>query len=182
MTTSSTTALPPVRVLPAPRHAPPGIPLPTHAQGREERAFGTTPYVQDALAVDFAAASDEQLFGPQPTRACDLPDPQQWSAHIAQAIVEVMHGVRPPSQVMRWTTPEVYAVVARRGSRAARRASARVRGPGQRTRVTRARVCEPAPDVAEAAIVLTDGGRVRALALRLAGRDGRWVVAALQAG
>lgn len=174
------TATAPIQVLPAPRHGPPGIPLPTHRQGREERARGRAPYVQDALAVDFAAASDEQVFGYQPTRACDLPDPQEWSAHIAQGLVEVMHGVRPPSQVMRWTSPEVYAVVARRGSRAARRATAS--GRTRRTRVVRVRTCEPAPDVVEAAVVLVDGGRVRALALRLVGRDHRWVVEALQVG
>lgn len=175
--------LPPVQIRPAPRHTPPGLPLPTHTEGGPEHASLRAPYVQDALAVDFAAASDSQLFGPQPTRACDLPDPQEWAAHIAQGLVEVMHGARPPSQVMRWTTAEVYAVVARRGSRAARRSSRR-RDPSatHRTRVTRVRVCEPAPDVAEAAVVLVDGGRVRAVALRLVGRDGRWVVEALQIG
>ena len=176
------TALPPVRVLPAHPHTPPGIPLPTHEQGRTERTAGRAPYVQDALAVDFAAASDDQIFGPQPTHARDLPDPREWAAHIAQALVEVMHGARPPSQVMRWTTPEVYAVVARRGSRAARRASTGGHGPMRRTRVTRVLVCEPAPDVAEASVVLIDGTRVRALAARLVGRDGRWVVEALQIG
>ncbi|HBO53948.1 Rv3235 family protein [Janibacter terrae] len=170
----------PIQVLPAPRHSPPGIPLPTHRQGREERARGQAPYVQDALAVDFAAASDEQVFGRQPTRACDLPDPREWAAHIAQGLVEVMHGVRPPGQVMRWTSPEVYVVVARRGSRAARRAT--TTGRSHRTRVVRVHTCEPAPDVVEAAVVLVDGGRVRALALRLVGRDRRWVVEALQVG
>lgn len=180
------TALQPLHVLPSPRHAPAGIPLPTHAQGLAERALAVAtspPYVQDSLAVDFAAASDEQLFGPQPTRACDLPDPREWAAHIAQALVEVMHGVRPPSQVMRWSTPEVYTVVARRGSRTARRATrARGQRPAHRTRVARVLVCEPADDVVEASVVLIDGERVRALALRLVGRDGRWIVEALQIG
>lgn len=177
------TTLPPLQVLPPPRHSPAGIPLPTHAQGRAERALAQSPYVQDALAVDFAAANDAQLFGRQPTRACDLPDPVQWAAHIAQALVEVMHGHRPASQVTRWTTPEVYAVVARRGSRAARRASTQRAGRAtHRTRVTRVLVCEPAPDVAEASVVLIDAGRVRAAALRLVGRDGRWLVEALQIG
>ncbi|WP_338748265.1 Rv3235 family protein [Janibacter alittae] len=180
------TALQPLHVLPSARHCPTGIPLPTHAQGLAERALAVTtspPYVQDSLAVDFAAASDEQLFGPQPTRTCDLPDPRQWAAHIAQALVEVMHGVRPPSQVMRWATPEIYTVVARRGSRTARRATrARGRRRAHRTRVTRVLICEPADDVVEASVVLIDGERVRALALRLVGRDGRWVVEALQIG
>lgn len=183
-TNSASAAIPPLQVLPAPRLAPAGIPLPTHAEGRAERTDGRAPYVQDALAVDFAAASDEQLFGPQPTRACDLPDPSLWASHIAQGLVEVMHGVRPPSQVMRWTTPEVYAVVARRGSRAARRRTTHGdrATSAHRTRIIRVRICEPAPDVVEAAIVLLDAGRVRALALRLVGRDGRWVVEALQIG
>lgn len=174
------TVTPPLQVLPAPRHCPPGVPLPTHEEGRAERARRHAPYVQDALAVDFACASDEQIFGPQVTRACDLPDPHAWVAHIAQALAEVMHGVRPPSQVMRWTSPEVYAVVARRGSRAARR----LHGgrSAHRTRVVRVHVCEPAPDIVEAAVVLVDAGRVRAMAIRLAGRDRKWVVEALQVG
>lgn len=175
-----TTTASPLQVLPAPRHTPPGEPLPTHAQGGRPIRPGATPYVQDALAVDFAAASDEQVFGPQVTRAHELPDPRRWAAHIAQGLVEVMHGVRPPSQVMRWTTPEVYAVVARRGSRAGRRRTSS--GAAHRTRVLRVHVCEPADDVAEAAVVLVDGGRVRALAVRLVGRDHRWVVEALQIG
>ena len=91
-----------------------------------------------------------------------------------------MHGVRPPSQVMRWTSPEVYAVVARRGSRAGRRRTST--GAAHRTRVLRVHLCEPADDIVEASVVLVDGGRVRALALRLAGRDHRWVVQALQVG
>lgn len=174
------TATPQLQILPAPRHCPPGVPLPTHAQGREERARAVTPYVQDALAVDFTAEADGPSFDPRPPRAVDLPDPRDWAAHIAQGLVEVMHGVRPPSQVMRWTHPEVYAVVARRGSRAARRRVAP--GSVHRTRVIRVHLCEPAPHVIEASVVLVDGGRVRALALRLVGRDRRWIVEALQVG
>jgi hypothetical protein len=44
------------------------------------------------------------------------------------------------------------------------------------------RVCEPADGVAEASAVVVDGGRVRALAFRLVGLDGRWRVEALQIG
>lgn len=192
-------ALDPTADHPHPAHtgwAPPGpraVAVPTHAEGVRERAERQVPYVQDPLAVDFAAASDEQLFGPQPTPVRDLPDPREWAAHLAQGIVEVMHGARPAAQVIRWTSPEVYAVVARRGALAARREAAlrgaerRVpptgprHGPG-RTRVTRVLVCEPCHDVAEAAVVLLDGRRVRAMAMRLVGRDGRWVVDALQIG
>lgn len=127
--------------------------------------------------MDFELCNDEQLFGERPTRRQDLPDPRQWGGHIAQALVEVMAGVRPAPQVLRWTTTEVYAVVARRAGVSARR-----QGPTRRTVVRSIRVCEPADGVAEVSAVVVDGGRVRALALRLVGLDGRWQVEALQVG
>ena len=51
-----------------------------------------------------------------------------------------------------------------------------------RLRVIRVRVCEPADGVAEAAVVVSDGPRVRAVAVRLVGQDGKWRVSALQVG
>lgn len=172
----------PIHIVPAPSARPVGVPLPTRDEAARQRALGA-PYVQDALAVDFRLASDDAVFGVQPTPADDLPDARSWSAHVGQALVEVMHGARPPAQVLRWTSPEVYTVVARRGALAARRAGHPLRqgeGVVRRVRVRAARVCHPRDDVAEASLVLHDGGRLRALAIRLEGRDGRWVVTALQ--
>jgi hypothetical protein len=171
-----TTALSPIRVLPIPRHRPPRI---TSSDQLPLPGDDTAPrYIQDALAVDFASASDEQLFGPQPTGRGDLPDPEQWAAHLAQAVVEVMAGSRQAPQILRWTTPEVYAVVARRGAVSARRGAVTAR----RTVVRGVRVCEPADGVAETCAVVVDGARVRALAMRLVGVDGRWRIEALQVG
>ena len=145
-----------------------------------EALEGTSGYVQDALAVDFTAASDEQFFGPQRTARADLPEPNAWSARIAHALLEVMTGVRPAPQVVRWTTPEVNAVVARRSALAARRVSeGRAPRTRQRVRVRRVRICEPAEGVIEAAVVVQHGPRVRAVALRLVGLDGKWRVSAL---
>ena len=98
-------------------------------------------------------------------------------------MLEVMTGVRPAPQVLRWTSPEVYAVVARRSALVARRV-AEGRAPRTRPRlhVVRVRVCEPADGVAEAAVVVRDGPRVRAVAVRLVGQDGKWRVSALQVG
>ena len=142
-----------------------------------------TPFVQGTLAFSLAVGADE-FFGPQPTSARDLPDPQAWVAHLAQALVEVMSGTRPAPQVIRWTSPEVYSTVARRSAMAARRRAANgasVR-PGRRAVVRRVRVCEPADGVVEACAVVVDSGRVRALALRLVGVDRRWLVTELQVG
>jgi len=175
----------PLRVVPESTSRPPALPL-GEALARARSESSGTGYVQDALAVDFAHASDGQVFGPQSTSRADLPDPAGWAARIGQALVEVMVGARPAPQVLRWTTPEVYAVVARRGALAARRAGT-TSAPGPRPRrhrvqVRRVLVCEPADGVAEASVVVVDGDRVRALAMRLSGQDGRWRVEALQIG
>jgi hypothetical protein len=172
---AAATSLAPLRIVPAPRHRPAVI---VETELWEPSPPSSTPYVQDALAVDFSAASDEQLFGAQPTRRDDLPDPRPWAGHIAQALVEVMAGARPAPQLLRWTTPEVYAVVARRASVSTRRGLP----PTRRATVRSVRICEPADGVVEACAVVVDGSRIRALAMRLVGLDGRWRVEALQVG
>ena len=171
-----TSRLTPLRIVPAPRTRPPVL---SETESWIPEDLGSPRYVQDALAIDFFdSLTDEQLFGERPTRRDDLPDPRVWAGHIAQGLVEVMAGARPAPQVLRWTTPEVYAVVARRASVSARRGA----GSTRRTVVRGVRVCEPADGVAEASAVVVDGGRVRALAFRLVGLDGRWRVEALQVG
>lgn len=181
-TATTPSRLQPVRILPAPRHRPPVL---ADAEWTPVAREEPCPYVQDALAVDFDQLTDEQLFGAQPTRRSALPEPRQWAAHLAQALVEVMAGSRPAPQVLRWTTPQVYAVVARRAVLSARRAAGAApagQRPTRRTVVRSVRVCEPSDGVAEAAAVVVDGARVRAVAFRMVGLDGRWRVEALQVG
>jgi Family of unknown function (DUF6459) len=178
MTTTApvcTTSLRPLRIAPAPQHRPPVM---SQDDDLAPEPCEPSPYIQDALAVDFSAASDEQVFGSQLTRRSELPDPRPWAGHIAQAIVEVMVGARPAPQLLRWTTSEVYAVVAHRAYVSTRRGAVTAR----RATVRSVRVCEPADGVAEACAVVVDGTRVRALAMRLVGLDGRWRVEALQVG
>ena len=73
----------------------------------------------------------------------------------------------------------IYSVIARQAMVAGRR---RTPGPRRPAIVRRVRVCEPADGVAEAAVVVSDGPRVRAVAVRLVGQDGKWRVSALQVG
>ncbi|WP_404384112.1 Rv3235 family protein [Knoellia locipacati] len=181
MSPSVTSHLRPVTVHSPTSRRPPAIPL-VEAMQRSADSLGHPGYIQDALAVDLASASDEQMFGPQSTARADLPEPEAWAAQIAQAIVEVMSGLRPAAQVVRWTTPQVYAVVARRGALAARRRASGARASATRALVRSVHVCEPADGVAECSVVVTEGARVRAMAVRLAGQDGRWRVEALQIG
>ena len=159
-----------VHVVPLPESRPPVVP-PDEVFARKESEF-----VQDSLALDFLAR--DELFAHQLSARAELPDPAPLVAALAQAFVEVMAGLRPPPQVSRWTSPEVYAALCRRAAVATRR------GPASRRPavVRRVRVQEPADGVVEACAVVIQQDRVRALALRLTGLDRRWIVTELSVG
>jgi len=176
--TPAEAAMPRIRVRPIPDISPPVI------DSRTAVLREPSPFIQGTLAISFggvydavADPADQQYFGPQRALSCDLPEPHAWVSHMAQALVEVMSGARPAPQVIRWTTPEVYSVVARRNAVSVRRALV-----ARRAIVRRVRICEPVDGVIEACAVVVDNGRVRALAMRLTGVDRRWVISALQVG
>lgn len=161
-----------MRVLPIPQTSPAVV------SGAELEPEPSRGFVQGTLAVEFDAEHSGAYFGPQPTTSMDLPDAREWAAHMAQALVEVMTAARPAPQVVRWTSPEVYAAVTRRAAMASRRGFT----GGRRAVVRTVRVCEPADGVIEASAVVVDNERVRALAMRMVGLDRRWVVTELQLG
>ena len=134
----------------------------------------------DDEALDGDPGSDED-FGPQATPRAQLPEPRDWAARLVQALVEVQAGDRPASQLVRWTSEEVYAAVARQAhqSRGARRPAPRA---GVRPIVRSVHVCEPADGVAEACALVQRGTRASAVALRMEGVDGRWRCTALELG
>ncbi|MGL5856850.1 MAG: Rv3235 family protein [Angustibacter sp.] len=132
---------------------------------------------------------EDDDFGPVHTSSAHLPDPQRWSRGLVQVIIEVMAGDRRASQLVRWTSPQVFdAIRSRTPPARPRRQPGHGRGNGRgdhsgRTpaRVVSVRVCEPADGVAEVSAIVAGPHRARAIALRLEGADGRWVVTALEA-
>lgn len=105
-----------------------------------------------------------------------------WSARFAQAVVEVLGGDRPVSQLVRWTTNRVYSDLNRRV-----RILARASGSAQRVRTVRPQVrsvhvFRPNRSVAEVSVHVRQGQRARAIAARLELCDGRWQCTALQLG
>jgi len=168
-----------IQVLPITDLSPPAL------EARRTVTESRGPFTQGTLAISFSgnhgpAAADPQdlkYFGPQRTLSGDLPEPHAWVTSMAQALIEVMSGARPAPQVIRWTTPEVYSAVARRNAASGRRTRI-----GRQPIVRRVRICAPVDGIVEACAVVVDNGRVRALAMRLIGVDGRWVVSALQVG
>ena len=108
---------------------------------------------------------------------------EAWSCRFAQAAVEIVGGDRPASQLLRWTSPEVYADLNRRAQLVARAGGHQ---PGQarvqpvRPRVVGVRTCFVDSGVAEAGLHIRYGQRSRAVAARFERRGDRWVCTALE--
>lgn len=136
-----------------------------------------TAYVQESLDLD----DGDVMRMPRLSGLRELPDPVAATAQIAQMVLEVMTAVRPSHHLRTWVSDEVLTVATRRHRVAsARLGGARALRP--RTRVIRVRATVPADGVCEASVVVWDGLRVRAMALRLVGQDGRWVVHSMELG
>ena len=159
-------------VLPIPDNEPPPLPRDICPVEPDPR------YVQGALAVDFRREGHDELFGPQSTSRQDLPDPDAWARRLIAAILESMDGVRPSSQLTRWVTPDIRDRISRLGVQARQRNQR----PGGALQVRAIQVCEPVDGVAEVAAVIGYRSRVRALALRMSGVDGRWLITVLEIG
>ncbi len=182
--------LPPLRALPVPLAAPRAAltvirdaPGSTVAPTQGTLAFATPA----AAGVGSAPLPGpvEEFVARRPTPEHLLPDPRHWAAQFVQAAVEVATGRRPVTQLVRWTSEDVRALLTRRAALSARRQASRpgaAAGPARRTVVSSARAFQPCAGVVEASVVLADGDRVRAVALRMEGLDGRWRVTALEIG
>lgn len=150
------------------RVAPSPVSLPTFAG----YADGEHPRDADERVVE---AELRRLFGRRRTARCDLPAPARRAPMVVRMLLEVVVGERPVRQVASWVSPRVLAGLEHRS-------------PSQRTALGRRpmlrslRVTEPADSVAEVSAVVALGERVRAVALRLEGLDGRWTVTALHVG
>lgn len=143
--------------------------------------------VQGALALDLPSTHD---LVPEREPAPVVPidrrargEAERWARHLVQAALEVVGGVRPSSQLVRWLTPEVYADLRRRTHLLAL-ATSRDPGQGQphpvRARLQSLHACYPVPGVLEAAVHVRHGNRSRAVAARFEQRAGRgWVCTAL---
>lgn len=163
---------PRLRVLPVPAAEP--------APGGRHPA----PPIVGALALNLTTSGSPRLedhqFGPQPTPSQDLPDPRPTATFLFQAVVEVLGGRRPASQLTRWMTHDVHTGLSVRTATIARVLGRRP--TGRQAVVKAVRICRPADGVVEASATVIDTDRVRALAMRMEGLDGRWRVTALEVG
>jgi hypothetical protein len=126
------------------------------------------------------------LPGPMTPTAKPLPtDPSRGSASqenigrnaviVARAMLEVLAGWRPASQLARWTSYPLQQDLERRAPR---------RPTGNPLQLLRIRASEQSPGIVEICALAEDTHRkrVRVIAMRLERREGDWVVTRLQAG
>ncbi len=138
--------------------------------GYAQRAptFGPTTIV----APEVPSWSSESDVGVRRTGTGDLPAAQRAASVLARALVEVVSGRRPVAQLRVHCAPEIYAGIVARPTPLST----------SLPHLLTVRVCEPADGVAEVGAVFRRADRVRALAFRIQGVDGRWRITALQIG
>lgn len=110
----------------------------------------------------------------------DRVDPKQWGARIALATFEVLLGRRPAAQLARYIDHRTAGALATQAAAYARKRQ-QSRSSGIATpQVTSTHIQQPHVDAAELAIVLHDGYRFRAVAMRLTARNTAWVCTAFE--
>jgi hypothetical protein len=99
--------------------------------------------------------------GPQSARHTnEWADPGMVVRRLAEAVVDVLLERRPAEQVRRWVSRDVFGLLT---TGAPRREPARF---AARSMVRSIRLHQPAPDAVESTVLVQDGARVRAIALR----------------
>ncbi|QWC84060.1 hypothetical protein KLP28_10605 [Nocardioidaceae bacterium] len=150
--------------------------------------------VQGSLALDLDVpapapplpAPDLRLVparsGLQPAAGQAVDPLHTWATQFAQALVEVAAGVRPVTQLLKATDEDVYYDLQRRyqllTAGGTRVRSVRHARPQVRTvHVSRTHVY-----AAELSVVVQQGARCRAIAIRVERREGRWQAVDVQFG
>lgn len=183
----SSTAVPPT--LSVRRPPAPGDQVATVAYlapSGEEREVVPVASIQGTLALDWDRVASSpavpDLRVVEQGTSNEQREVRAWAARFAQAVVEVLGGDRPVSQLLRWTNAKVYADLDRRVRILGRTSPAPTRMRTVRPQVQSVHVCRPAPGSAEVSVHVRHGHRSRALAARLEHRKGRWTCVALQLG
>jgi len=108
---------------------------------------------------------------------------EEWSRRYAQAAVEIVGGDRPVSQLLRWSSRQVYVDLERRAVLVAR-AGEHLPGQGRvqpvRPQVRGVHTCFVSREVAEVSVHVRYGCRSRAVAARFERRRDRWLCTALE--
>ncbi|MBG6182093.1 hypothetical protein IWX65_000022 [Arthrobacter sp. CAN_A214] len=153
-------------------------------QPRQHAVSVVVPPAASSVPVAGNATTDDE--DPLDARVCGI------ARSVAQGSLEVLGGTRPLQQLAKWLDPDSYERLQLRANLirciAAERSGTGLPGQHPAFRVHRnvvvrsVRVCCVKPAAYEAAVVVFDQKRVRAVALRIEQRRGSWRVTALEIG
>ncbi|KRB79259.1 hypothetical protein ASE01_23395 [Nocardioides sp. Root190] len=107
---------------------------------------------------------------------------EEWTHRFTQAAVEIVGGDRPVTQLVRWTSPDVYADLRLRAHLVARAGGHQpglARVQPVRPRVLSVHACFVTEQVVECGVHVRHGERSRAVAVRFERRGQRWICTAL---
>ena len=108
-------------------------------------------------------------FAPQPTSAIELPKIEPLIQKFIHNAVEIWSGRRSPQQLQQLCHYTVFGELQRKAG------SIKELGRVRKTRIT-----EPLDGVCEATVTIRFGDRLRVVAIRFEGLDGRWLCTCLR--
>lgn len=156
-------------VQPLPSARPATAPGPTVPPLLRERARHL-----DVAAVRLCTSEPDDDRGAAPGT-----DAGRFAHGVGLSCVEVVLGRRPAAQLARWVAPDVLESLQQSADMIRRTG---VLTHARRPAARRVRVCPVDPHTAEVCLVVDDGVRVRAVALRLEAHRGAWRVTTLEIG
>lgn len=130
-----------------------------------------TPPVQKPRLYLVASTFGEEYdaeFAPEPTSAADLPDINDLTFQFIHNVVEIWAGRRSASQVQTMCHHLIFADLQRNA--------------GQQKlvgRIRKIKVTQPLDGISESTVTIRYGDRLRVVAIRFEGLDGRWLCTAL---
>jgi len=107
-------------------------------------------------------------FAPKPTSATELPEISGLTLHFIHNVVEIWAGRRSASQVQAMCHHLIFADLQRKA--------------GQQKlvgKIRKIKVTEPLDGISESTVTVRYGDRLRVVAIRFEGLDGRWLCTAL---
>jgi hypothetical protein len=132
--------------------------------------FKPEPLIQEAkkprlylVPSNFGEEFDAE-FAPQPTSASDLPKIEPLILQFIHNAVEIWSGRRSPQQLQQLCHYTVFGEL--------QRMTGSIKELG---RVRKTRITEPLDGICEATVTIRFGDRLRVVAIRFEGLDGRWL-------
>lgn len=119
------------------------------------------------VASTFGEEYDAE-FAPEPTSAADLPDINELTFQFIHNVVEIWAGRRSASQVQTMCHHLIFAELQRKS--------------GQHKlvgRIRKIKVTQPLDGISESTVTIRYEDRLRVVAIRFEGLDGRWLCTAL---